>query len=88
MDWRIEFAPEAAKEFGKLGGTAQRLIRDYLRTRLCQAENPRSFGKALSGDKAGLWRYRVEKYRIICKIEDHALIILIVRIGKRDKVYG
>jgi mRNA interferase RelE/StbE len=33
--------------------------------RIATVEDPRRFGKALLGDKRGLWRYRVRDYRII-----------------------
>ncbi len=38
-------------------------------------------------DYAGLWRYRVGKYRIICNIVEKRLVILVLRIAKRDEVY-
>ena len=38
-------------------------------------------------NKKGYWRYRVDKFRIICKIEEDKLIILIVKIAKRDVIY-
>jgi mRNA interferase RelE/StbE len=44
-------------------------------------------GKALSGDKAGLWRYRVGDHRIVCKIDDDRLIVLVVAVGHRKLVY-
>lgn len=87
MAWRIEFTKAAAKDFDKLAKPIQQLIRDYLRHRVQTLPDPKQVGKALIGDKSGLWRYRVEKYRIICKFEDDALVILVVQIGKRDKVY-
>ena len=87
MTWRIEFDAAAAKELKKLSHSVQKDIRDYLRKRIETAEDPRQFGKALHGDKIGLWRYRVGKYRIVCKLEDDVCIILVLRIAKRDKVY-
>ncbi|MDR3346095.1 MAG: type II toxin-antitoxin system RelE/ParE family toxin [Campylobacteraceae bacterium] len=50
-------------------------------------ENPRSRGKALVGNLSGLWRYRVEDYRLICKIEDNHFIILVIEIGHRNSIY-
>ena len=66
---------------------AQRQIYRYLASRIATDENPRRFGKALSGDKTGLWRYRVGDYRIVCKIEDDRLIVLVVAVGHRKLVY-
>lgn len=49
-------------------------------------ENPR-IGKPLSGDLAGLWRLRYDKYRIIYEIKDQMLIIFILNIGHRKNIY-
>lgn len=48
-------------------------IKDYL-AQIETLENPRHRGKALAGNLKGLWRYRVEDYRIIAKIEDKMLL--------------
>ena len=36
---------------------------------------------------AGYWRYRVGAYRIISKIEDHRLVVVVVKIGHRREIY-
>lgn len=87
MDWTIKFKESALKELEKLSKPDQLKIRRYLRERILTTKNPRDFGKPLGNTKAGLWRYRVEKFRIICEIKDHEFRILVVKIGKRDKVY-
>ncbi|MDE5797586.1 MAG: type II toxin-antitoxin system RelE/ParE family toxin [Treponemataceae bacterium] len=43
--------------------------------------------KPLVGDKAGLWRYRVGDYRIICDIQDDKILVTILRIAHRREVY-
>ena len=63
------------------------MIVDYLLERVLESNNPRDFGKALRHDKFGLWRYRVANYHIICQIQKSRLIILVIKIGKRDVVY-
>ena len=86
MAWTTEFERDAAKEFRKLDRAAQRQIRDYLR-RLEQEEDPRWRGRALTGNLAGLWRYRVGDFRLLCKLEDERLVVLVVRVGHRRLVY-
>jgi hypothetical protein len=45
-------------------------------------------GSALKGSKLGeFWKYRVGDYRIICRIEDKKLLILVLRISYRREVY-
>lgn len=50
-------------------------------------DDSRSRGKALVGNLAGLWRYRVDDYRIICNIEDEVLVILVIDVAHRREVY-
>ena len=54
---------------------------------ISQLEDPRSMGKALTGNLAGVWRYRVGDYRILCDINDGRLVILVVDVAHRREVY-
>lgn len=54
---------------------------------ISQLEDPRSRGKALTGNLAGVWRYRVGDYRILCDINDGRLVILVVDVAHRREVY-
>jgi addiction module toxin, relE/stbE family len=48
---------------------------------------PRRHGKGLTSNRSGQWRYRVGDYRIIADIEDEKLIILVVEVEHRSRVY-
>ncbi len=85
--WRIKFTPKAEKSLGKLSPDIQIFISDYLYNQVLNLEHPKQLGKPLSRNKKGLWRYRVDKFRILCKLEEDKLIILVVKIAKRDVVY-
>jgi mRNA interferase RelE/StbE len=85
--WTVEFDDAAAKELRKLDRQAQHDILRYFRERIATDEDPRRFGKPLSGNLAGLWRYRVRDYRMICHIEDDKLMVLVVRVSHRKAVY-
>jgi len=42
----------------------------------------------LHGSRLGeFWKYRVGNYRLICKIEDDRLIVLVLRVGHRKEIY-
>ena len=88
MAWAIEFDPAAYKELSRLDNLIQRRILRYLRERLSGEDDPRQFGKALRGEKVGLWRYRVSDYRIVCAIEDEGERVRVLRIGHRRSVYN
>jgi mRNA interferase RelE/StbE len=85
--WRVEFDRSAARDLRKLGHQGQRLVLTYLRKRIATTENPRRFGKPLTGDLKGLWRYRVGDYRIVAAIEEHRFVVLVVTVGHRREVY-
>ncbi len=87
MIWSVEFDDAAAKELRRLDRQAQQIILSYFRERIVTGEDPRRFGKPLSGELAGLWCYRVRNYRMICTIEDDKLIVLVLRIGHRKDAY-
>jgi mRNA interferase RelE/StbE len=86
MQWTIELDATAAKAINKLDKPIRERIRRFLKA-LAINDNPRSQGKALSGRHAGLWRYRIGDYRIICNIQDEKIIILVLAIGHRKDVY-
>ena len=52
------------------------------------AADPKGLGKPLKGEFQGYWRYRWGDYRVIYKISEREILILILRIGHRKAVYG
>ncbi len=74
----------AARAIRKLGRDAQRQVVAKLE-RL--ADNPRRPGsKKLEGTE-DLHRVRVGDYRIVYRIEDQVLLVLVVRVAHRSDVY-
>ena len=88
MTWKIEFDDSASKEFKKLDLSSQKVISRYLRDRVLGTKHPQDLGKPMKYGYVGLWRYRVDKFHIICKIEDSALVVLVLKIVMRDNVYN
>lgn len=86
MAWRIEIDKDVQREMKKLDKQVAKRITAELRE-VSQLDDPRSMGKGLTGNLAGLWRYRVGDYRIICDIEDGVLLILVVNVAHRREVY-
>lgn len=85
--WTVEFDDRARRELRKLDAKIQQTILRYLRERIAGAEDPRRFGKPLRRNLAGLWRYRVEDYRLICRVEDDRVVVLVLQVGHRRDVY-
>ena len=82
----VNYLPNAAKQLSKLDKPVQKRIKEYM-TEVSELEDPRSRGKGLLSNLSGYWRYRVADFRVICKIQDKELIILVVEIADRKEVY-
>ncbi len=87
MAWTIEITSKAEKSLRKLDRQWQKAIFNFVENELRTIDNPRRKGRALTGNLAGLWRYRVGNYRIICHIDDDYLVILVLDIGHRNEIY-
>jgi mRNA interferase RelE/StbE len=88
LAWQINFETAAEKDLAKLDHSAARRIVIFLRERIAALDDPRSIGEALKGAKLGdFWKYRVGDYRVIARIEDSEVIIIVVRVGNRKEVY-
>lgn len=88
MAWKLEFDRAAERELDALDPQVARRILVFLHGRVALLEDARSIGEALKGSKLGeFWKYRVGDYRIVVKIEDQSLRILVVRIGNRREAY-
>lgn len=87
MAWQIEFDPDAARELRKLDRPVQIRIVGFLRQRVAVLDDPRQIGEALAGARLGsYWKYRVGDWRIICDLQDHGIIVRVLRIGYRGGV--
>ena len=87
MKYNLMYSEKAQKQLNKLDNSMKSEILKYIDQNLFDTDNPKKFGKALRYNLKGFWRYRLENYRIIVKIEENELLILVVQIDKRDKIY-
>ena len=85
--YRLVYSRDFQKIFKKLDPSVQKLVASYIKHNLENTDNPRIHGKALVGDKKGLWRYRIGNYRLIVEIQDDVLIVLILTFGHRKEAY-
>jgi mRNA interferase RelE/StbE len=84
LAWTIEFDKAAKKELAKLDRNVALRITKFLSGRVALLDNPRSIGEALKGSTLGeFWKYRVGDYRIICRILDARVTVIVIRIGNR-----
>ena len=87
MVYKLEFSKRFDRQFSKLDKSTQRYIFNWLIKHLDNVENPRYSGKSLTGNKQGLWRYRIGNYRVIVDISDTNCVIIAVEVGHRKLIY-
>ncbi len=88
MAWKVELSLQADRELSKLDPKHVRRILKFLFGRVAKLDDPRSIGEALHGSRLGeFWKYRGGDYRLITKIEDNRLLVLVLRIGHRREIY-
>ena len=87
MAWTVEVSDFAEKQLRNLDQPIQKRLIDWLEDRLEGCKNPRHFGEPLRGELAGLWRYRIGAYRVICEIQDQRLVVLALAVGHRREIY-
>jgi len=87
MKYRVEYTDKAIKSLKKLDKSVLIMIKSWIEKNLVDTDDPRRLGKGLTSNRSGQWRYRVGNYRILAKIEDSDLVILVIDVGRRSKIY-
>jgi mRNA interferase RelE/StbE len=82
--YAVVFESGARREMKKLPPDPRRRLEPAV---LALANDPRPRGcKKLTGS-LDLWRIRVGDYRMVYRIQDDELLVIIVRVGNRSEVY-
>ena len=73
--------------FKELDRQPQKLIKSWLDKILMNCTDPCIHGKGLTSNRSGKWRYRVGDYRILAEIQDERLVLVLIDIGHRSRIY-
>jgi mRNA interferase RelE/StbE len=88
LAWTVEFSSGARKDLRRLDPQVARRVTAFLRERIATDEDPRRIGTSLEGSRLGeFWKYRSGDWRMICRIEDARVLVLVLRVGHRSEVY-
>ena len=83
MTYEIIFSDAALKQLKKLEkSTQERIISTLERIRI----RPQSYVTKLVGDS--VYRLRVGDYRLILDIDEGILVVLVIKVGHRKKIYN
>lgn len=83
--YKVIYADTLEKDLRKLDKSVVRKIINKIEKDL--ARNPQGLGKALTRKFKGYWRYRIGDFRVIYKISEKEILIIILRAGHRKDVY-
>jgi mRNA interferase RelE/StbE len=85
MAWTCTFTKKAQKTFDALDEKTRSRIKKAVLEKLIPY--PEQYLAPLAGDKAGLYKFRVGNYRLLCSKNDEKLHILVVKVKHRSKAY-
>jgi mRNA interferase RelE/StbE len=84
--YKIGYTPEAEKNLEDLPKRDSAAVAKRIKA---LAIDPRPHGTvSLKGSLAGLQRIRVGDYRVIYQIKESKLLVLVVKVARRDQVYS
>jgi len=84
-DWTLEVAAPAERALARLPAGIASAVVEFLLGPL--VESPRIVGKPLQRELEGYWSARRGAYRVIYRLDDAALRVVVVRIEHRADVY-
>lgn len=87
MKYTVEYTKRAIKQLKKLDKQTSALLLGWIEKNLVDCDNPRQFGKGLTANRKGEWRYRIGDYRLVADIQDDKIVILILNIGHQRDIY-
>lgn len=87
MIGQIVFSKQAEKEIKKLSKSDQERILKLLYEKVCKRGNPLELAKRLTGAFSDFFRFRVGDYKILFKVDQEKITLLILKIAHRREVY-
>jgi mRNA interferase RelE/StbE len=81
--YNLEFLPSALKEWQKLGAT----VREQLKKKLAERLDHPAIPAARLRGAPDLYKIKLRKsgFRLVYRIDDDRLVVVVISIGKRDK---
>ncbi|MDK2916943.1 MAG: hypothetical protein PWR25_1500 [Euryarchaeota archaeon] len=87
MIWRLLITAGAERDLDNIPEFDRKRIKDEL-CALADEPNPKSYVKKIKGhSRSPLYSFRVGQYRAILTIEGNTMIITLIEVGNRIKVY-
>lgn len=87
MAYKVEFLPEAAREFDALDGSLKKIAAKQLDKLAERPELGEPLGRRMGIDLTGYRKiyFGKKSYRIVYEVRKQRLVILVIGIGKRER---
>lgn len=83
--YEVVYLDQFEKDFKKIDKPVRKKIISKIENEL--AKDPYALGEPLKGQFKGMWRFRFGNYRVIYRIAEKEILILIARVGHRKNIY-
>ena len=87
MIYKVVLTSRAENQLRKLDVFTRKTILSWIKRHLYETTNPRQYGKRLTANHSGEWRYRVGSYRILATIYEDEIVIEVFAVGHRKDSY-
>ena len=87
MIYKVVLTSRAENQLRKLDVFTRKTILSWIKKHPYETTTPRQYGKGLTANHSGKWRYRVGNYRILATIYDDEIVIEAFALGHRKDIY-
>lgn len=84
MAYQIAFTPAARRQLAKLPATASQALGEVIQA---LSANPKPAQARLLVNARSLWRVKSGDYRVLYRIEEDRLLVLVVKVAHRKEAY-
>lgn len=88
MTYELAFEKRAKKEWDKLGHTVKTQFKKKLKERLADPHVPSARLSGYEGEFFYKIKLRSAGYRLVYEVKDDEVLVVIVKVGRRDTIYG
>jgi mRNA interferase RelE/StbE len=81
--YTIKYTNEAKKNIGKLDQSIKQIVKKSIESLSLKPYR----GKPLAYDLSGLYSFRTTDYRIIYRIREEEILVIVITVGHRKEIY-
>lgn len=80
MSYQLKISRQVYQQVANLPGHIRQRVRQFINT---LSNNPRPTEAKPLRNQPNLWRYRVDHWRVVWRIYDDELLVIIIKVGRK-----